>query len=241
MRLSHARLIVVLASAWMASIAVPALAQEAARDIRVSSLAFAGNQTFAAPVLKTVIQTRQGSRWPWSRFQPFDQRRLDADVSRLRAFYHDRGFPDVRVRLGEVTVSLDGGSVSMRFVIEEGAPLLIRTLSVEGLEGLAPAITEAAARLHLKPGDRRDNAMLLGARNELTGLLREHGYPHAHVEIHEGALPPDEAVQGGVDLVIKVTPGPETRFGALVINSSLSTPPFTSVSGCAAKPCPSIA
>jgi len=215
-RLSHVRLIVVLASAWMASVAVPALAQET--GIRVSSLTFEGNQTFVAPVLKTVIQMRQGSRWPWSGFQPFDQRRLDADVSRLRAFYHDRGFPDVRVRLGEVTVSLDGGSVSLRFAIEEGEPLLIRTLAVEGLEGLAPAITEAAARLHLKPGDRRDNAMLLGARNELTGILREHGYPHVHVEIHEGARPPDAAVRDGVGLVIKVTPGPETRFGALVIN-----------------------
>src|SRR5687767_11126288 len=167
------RLMPILACAWMAALASPAQAQQTERDIRVSSIAFEGNQTFAAATLKTVIQTRQASKWSWSRFQAFDQRRLDADVSRLRAFYNDRGFPEANVRLGEVTVSPDGESVSLRFVIEEGPALLIRTLVVEGLEGLPPAITEPAADLPLKPGDRRDNALLLAARNELTALLRE--------------------------------------------------------------------
>jgi outer membrane protein assembly complex protein YaeT len=220
------RLLTVLAWAGMVAIAVPAAAeaQQTERDIRVSSITFEGNQTFPAATLKTAIQTRQASKWPWSRFQAFDQRRLDADVSRLRAFYNDRGFPGVRVRLGEVTVSPDGKSVSLRFVIEEGPPLIIRTLVVEGLDGLPPVITEPAARLQLKPGDRRDNALLLGARNELIALLREHGYPHVHVEIQERAPQPDvnggnqDKVQDGVHLAIVVTPGPETRFGNLAIN-----------------------
>ena len=223
------RLLMTLACAWMAAFAVPATveAQQTDRDIKVSSIAFEGNQTFPTATLKTVIQTRQASKWPWSRFQAFDQRRLDADVSRLRAFYHDRGFPDVQVRLGEFTVSSDGDSISLRFVIEEGLPLLIRTLVVEGLDGLPPAITEPASRLQLKPGDRRDNALLLGARNELVALLRENGYPHVHVEIQErtpqtGSPAATDVVNGavkeGVHLAIVVTPGPETRFGALTMN-----------------------
>ena len=223
----HIRLIAFLALVWMVAVAAPARAQQTDRDIKVSSVTFEGNQTFAAGILKTVIQTRKAGWWPWSRFQPFDQRRVDADVSRLRAFYHDRGFPEVKVRLGEFTISKDGDSIALRFVIEEGAPLLIRTLTVEGLEGLPPAVTEPAARLPLKAGDRRDNALLLGARNELTAVLRENGYPHVRVEIQERAPQPDAApvtdaapvkVQDGVDLAIVVTPGPETRFGTLTMN-----------------------
>ena len=217
------RLISSLACAWMAALAVPAQAQQTDRDIKVSSIAFEGNQTFSSGILKTVIQTREASWWPWSRFQAFDQRRLDADVSRLRAFYQDRGFAESKVRLGEVTVSSNGNSVSLRFVIEEGPPLLISSLVVEGLEGLPPAITGPAADLKLKPGDRRDNALLLGARNELAALFRENGYPHVHVEIQERA-PQTEAglaqdkLHDGVHLAIIVTPGPETRFGPLAIN-----------------------
>src|SRR5829696_3572261 len=98
-RLFRVRLIGIVACAWAVGVAMPAQAQAQApqkdRDIRVSSITFEGNETFAATVLKTVIQTRQASKWPWTRFQAFDQRRLDADVSRLRAFYQDRGFPGV--------------------------------------------------------------------------------------------------------------------------------------------------
>ncbi|HUR22218.1 MAG TPA: POTRA domain-containing protein, partial [Vicinamibacterales bacterium] len=209
------RLTAILACAWMFVLAVPARAQaqKTDRDIKVSSIDFEGNQTFAPAILKTVIQTRKASRWPWSRFQAFDQRRLDADVARLRAFYHDRGFPEAQVRVGKVTVSTGGDSVALQFVIEERSPLLIRTLVVEGLEGLPPAITEPAATLPVKPGDRRDNALLLAARNQLSALLRENGYPHVHVEIQERSAQPDAA-----DLAIIVTPGPETRFGTLTMN-----------------------
>src|SRR5688500_13113752 len=156
-RVFQLRVSAILACAWMAALALPAPAQarQTDRDIKVSSIDFEGNQTFPASVLKTVIQTRKASWWPWSRFQAFDQRRLDADVSRLHAFYHDRGFPEAKVRPGEFTVSTDGDSVSVQFVIEEGPPLLIRSLVVEGLDGLPPAITEPAANLPLKPGDRR--------------------------------------------------------------------------------------
>lgn len=217
----YIRLFAILAWVGVVGLAAPAQAQEAERDIRVSSIAFEGNATFPAGVLKGVIQTRQASKWPWSRFQPFDQRRLEADVSRLRAFYHDRGFAEVKVRLGEVKIALDGKSVSVRFVVDEGAPVLISSLVVEGLEGLPPAITEPAARLQLKPGDRRDNALLIGARNQLSALLREEGYPHVHVEIHERAPQadgPQAGIQSGVHLVIIVTPGPEARFGPLSMN-----------------------
>lgn len=223
MRPFYARLFSILACVWIVGLAAPARARETERDIKVKSIAFEGNESFPPAALKVVIQTRQASRWPWSRFQAFDQRRLDADVSRLRAFYRDRGFPEVRVRLGEVSVSLDGKSVSVRFVIEEGPPLLIRTLKVEGLEGLPVAITEPAARLQLKPGDRLDSARLLAARNEITSLLREHGHPHVQVEVQERAAESQTAVQDGVHLALKVTPGPETRFGSLTINGLAKT------------------
>jgi outer membrane protein assembly complex protein YaeT len=217
-RFLHACVGVIPACILMLLVAAPAAAQETDEDIRVKSIAFEGNASFPAGTLKSVIQTRQASRWPWSRFQPFDKRRIEADVLRLRAFYRDRGFPDADARLAGVTVSEDGQSVAIRFSVTEGPPLLIRSVTVEGLEGLGPHITEPATRIRLKPGDRRDSALLLAARNELTGLLREHGHPHVHVEIQERAPQVNGDAQTGVDLILKVAPGPETTFGALRID-----------------------
>ncbi|MEO6224104.1 MAG: BamA/TamA family outer membrane protein [Vicinamibacterales bacterium] len=223
LRSLHTRLILILACAWIIGSEGPALAQQAGRQIKVKSIAFEGNVAFAPAALKSVIQTRQARRWPWSRSQAFDQRRLDADVSRLRAFYRDRGFPEVRVRLGEVTVTSDGSSVSVRFVIEEGPPLLIRSLVVEGLEGLPLTITEPAAHLPLKAGDRLDNAVLLAARNQLAGLLREQGYPHVQVEVQDRATQAEARDHADVHLALKVTPGPETRFGKVTIDGLKKT------------------
>ena len=222
--------VAILACASLVAGARPALAQDAKRDVKVKSIDFEGNLTFQATTLKSVIQSREASWWPWSRFQPFDQRRVDADVLRLRAFYQDRGFPEVAVRLGDVTVSTDGSSVSIQFVIAEGAPVLIRSLVVEGLDSLAAPIAAEAARINVKPGDRRDNAVLLTARNFVGGVLRENGYPHVKVEIQERPHVTPEVVSAapvrtdtggpadGVNLAIVVTPGPETHFGKLTMN-----------------------
>lgn len=192
----------------------PAAAQSAReqRDVKVTSLSFEGNQTFPDKTLRTVVQTRRASRWPWARWVPFDQRRLDADLSRLTAFYRDQGFPDVRVRLGEVTVSKDGRSMALTIAIDEGVPLVVGAARVEGLEGLTEFIARPAAVLPFATGDRRDSAQLLAVRNRIVGLLREHGYPYGRVEIEEAP-----AAAGVVDLLIRVVPGPETRFGALTM------------------------
>jgi outer membrane protein insertion porin family len=218
----------VLAFVLLIAVAAPASAQEAARDRHVSSITFEGNTTFPSAILKAVIQSREKSWWPWSRSQTFDQRRVDADVLRLAAFYNDRGFPDAKIKLGDIGVSKDGTSISLAFVIEEGTPVMIRSLVVEGLDGLPPPILEDAAGMNLKAGDRRDNALLLNARNYISGVLRENGYPHVRVEIQERpplqdavsstAPAPNGTSQTGVDLAIVVTPGPETHFGRLTMN-----------------------
>jgi outer membrane protein assembly factor BamA len=40
--------------------------------IRVASITFEGAESFSASDLKRVIETRQGGRWPWSRWRGFD-------------------------------------------------------------------------------------------------------------------------------------------------------------------------
>jgi outer membrane protein assembly complex protein YaeT len=210
---SLSRFVVAIAVAAVVCLLVgvqPAAAQ--AQRVKVSSLKFEGNTTFPTKFLRTVVQTRQKGLFPWSRWVAFDQRRLDADLSRLRAFYTDQGFPDVQVRLGEVKVSDDGKSMSIHIVIDEGAPLLVGEIRVEGLDGLPEDITRPAADLALRTGDRRDSAKLLAVRNRIVWLLREFGHPYGRVEIEE--VP---AAQGVVDLVVRVIPGPETRFGPLTM------------------------
>ncbi len=196
----------------LVAVAVPAVAG-AAQDkpeVRVSSLTFLGNETFDDGVLRRVVQTRKASRWPWADWLPFDQRRLDADLSRLTAFYVDEGFPDARVRLEDMTGSADGRSVALRIRIDEGAPLLVEQVVIEGLDGLPEGVTAPAQRLPIRAGQRRSTPALNATRDYIVGLLREVGFPYARVDIEE-----QPGTAGQVALVVRAIPGPETRFGAL--------------------------
>jgi len=207
-------------SRWCAAVLAMALgtsaiatARQDRPEVKVSALSFVGNKAFADPVLRSVMRTRKASRWPWSNWVPFDQRILDADLTRLRAFHVDQGFPDVRVRLDEVTLSENGRSIALRVAINEGAPLLMSAVTVEGLDGVAESITGPAQDLPIKAGGRRDSASLIRSRDRVLGLLREHGYPYARVTIEERA-----PSSGAVGIAIVAIPGPETRFGALTVN-----------------------
>jgi outer membrane protein assembly factor BamA len=205
----------IIRRSWTMAFLVVALAAPAAAtagqdpaSVRVSSIEFAGNSEFDAGTLRLVMQTRKAGFWPWSNWLPFDQRRLDADLARLQAFYTDQGFPDARVRLGAATLDTEGDSIAIRIEIDEGAPLLVGAVTVEGLEGLPDAVTGPAATLPIRSGLRRTNGAFLATRDRISGLLREHGYPYARVEIEE--QPP---VDGQVALLVRVMPAPDARTG----------------------------
>lgn len=192
---------VLLASAW-----------QAADRLRVAAIAIEGARAFSAGDLRRIIETREGGRWPWSRWRPFDPRIFARDLDRLRAFYRDRGYDEAIVRAGAIEVAADRRSVRLRIVIEEGVPRLVTGAVIEGAEGLAHLPGPVRARLDaLDPGvgKPRDAATLAGVRDTALGLLRDHGHPHAGVEIIEEPGPDPRTMVARV----RITPGPETRFG----------------------------
>src|SRR6186713_3118152 len=66
-------------------------------EIKVASLKFEGVKQVNKTALANALKTKQGSRLWWGRKRYFDRRDFDADLKRIAAFYHDRGFPDARV------------------------------------------------------------------------------------------------------------------------------------------------
>ena len=78
----------------------------------VHSLTFTGVRGADVMRLKAVLATRENTRvpvvgWqlPWSKTNPFDRGRFDADLKRIEAFYTDRGYPDARVTAFDVKLN----------------------------------------------------------------------------------------------------------------------------------------
>ncbi len=185
--------------------------------IRVAAIDFEGSEAYSASDLKRVIETREGGRWPWSRWRGFDELTFERDLERLRAFYRDRGFDEAIVSVAAVDLADDKRSVRLRIAIDEGTPRLVTDAVVEGLEGLETLPPDVLARLQsldLGVGRPRDVATFSAARETTLALLRDNGYPHASIEILEEPGPEPRTLVARV----RITPGPETRFGSIEMN-----------------------
>ena len=56
---------------------------------------------------------RRSSKLPWGEKRYFNREQFEADLKRIVAFYHDRGFPDARVASFDVKLSADQTSVAI--------------------------------------------------------------------------------------------------------------------------------
>src|SRR5262245_48230954 len=92
--------------------------------VKVTSMTFNGIQAVTANQLQAVLATSASSRLPWGEKQYFSRDQFEADLKRIVAFYHDRGFPDASVTSFDVKLSDDQKSVAITLNISEGQPLV---------------------------------------------------------------------------------------------------------------------
>lgn len=189
--------------------------------VKVSKFTFKGTKAVSAGQLKSVLATHASSRLPWGEKHYFSREQFDADLKRIVAFYKDRGYPDARVTSFDVKLNDDQTSVSVVVQIDEGEPVRVESIALNGFEQL-PERHRAAlqSQLPLKPGQPLDRALLQASREAALDELRDHGFPYASVRIVET---PGSA-QRLRRVALSAEPGPLSNFGPIEIsgNSSVS-------------------
>jgi outer membrane protein insertion porin family len=158
---------------------------------------------------------------------PFDPIELQKDVVRLARYYRQQGFPLPEV---DYLARLDttDNDIAVLFVVEEGPPLLIDSLTFAGPGGRAaveqfdPALQENwrafRDRIALQQGERLTDFRLVQLQDQTLGWLREHGYAFADVSAE--ARVDTAALQA--DVRIKMTAGPQARYGQIVVEGVAS-------------------
>jgi outer membrane protein insertion porin family/translocation and assembly module TamA len=181
--LRTAAVIVALGAGWGAT---PVQAQQVlcdAGDREVKSLEFEGNEIYPDGELSDLIVTTQ-SGWMRRVFKVLgtrfcvDSTVVAEDAIRLLLFYNTRGFRGTDVKHD---IFPEGEqAVRVRFTIQEGRPVLVDSVQVNGVDSIA--IRDRLLRsLPLRPGMRLDRALLESTRDTLTRRLRNAGYPQAQV------------------------------------------------------------
>ncbi|MGH9373039.1 MAG: BamA/OMP85 family outer membrane protein, partial [Vicinamibacterales bacterium] len=171
--------------------------------------------------LRSILATGASSKLPWGTKRYFNREQFEADLKRIAAFYHDRGYPDARVSSFDARLSQDQSSVDITLNISEGQPVVAERIELTGFEAL-PADHRASleTRLPLKPGQPLDRALVQASREAALDELKDHGHPYASVRVSEA---PGSNERARV-LALTADPGPVAYHGPVEIqgNSSVS-------------------
>lgn len=189
--------------------------------VRVAHLKFTGVKAVKVSQLRSVLATVQSSRLPWGTRHFFERQQFDADLKRVTAFYHDRGYPDAKVTSFDVALNDKQDAVDVTINIDEGRPMLVEQIEYTGFDVIpARHLKGLKGRIPLKVNAPLDRALAQATREAALDEVKDHGYPYASVRITER--------DGGNDhariLTIAVTPGTLARYGNIEIagNDSVS-------------------
>jgi outer membrane protein assembly factor BamA len=163
-----------------------AACKEDGTGVEVKDFSFSGNKGVTADQLKSVLATSESAFLPWGNKQYFSREEFDADLKRIVAFYRDRGYPEARVRSFDVKLSDDQKSVKIAVAIEEGEPIRVERVVLQGLDVIPEAHRrELETRLPLKAGAPLDRALAQASREAAIDELKDHGYPNPKVDVTE--------------------------------------------------------
>ena len=185
-------------------------------DLEVMRLEFDGNHAFSdAELAKTIVTTpsawaRRYLHLPFTVKHCLDRNELPNDRARLVIFYRRRGYPKVTV--DTVVKELAPGAVEVRFKINEGPPMILRSFVVSGLDSI-PEGRGTVRDLAIRAGGRFDRFAIDAAADTIRQRLHNSGYPRADA-VNRFSV--NDTTLSAWDTLF-VTPGLRTRIGAIKI------------------------
>jgi len=187
--------------------------------VRVSRLKFNGVHAVKVSQLRSVLATLRSSRLPWGTKHYFQRQQFDADLKRIAAFYHDRGYPDAKVSSFDVKLNDKQDAVDITINIDEGKPILVEQIEYIGFDVIpARHLSALKGRIALKTNAPLDRALAQATREAALDEVRDHGYPYASVRLTEREGSNDHARI----LTLSATPGTLARYGQIEINGNHS-------------------
>ena len=188
-------------------------------DVEVMKLTFEGNHAFAGSVLQDGIVTAPSSWWQRTiRFGGFGTRRcfesdtLANDRFRLIVWYHNHGYASVTV--DTVVTRLSPSRLTVRFSIREGAPTIVDSLAITGLDSLPERERAVILKgLPARKGEPFDKYAIDTTRATITQRLHNGGYPDAEVLINSDT----RLAARRANVEFAVTTGARMRLGAIIL------------------------
>lgn len=152
--------------------------------------------------------------WPWTEWPIFSPPAFHRDLARVERFYRARGYYEARIVKSDVEPDEDARTVDVALVVEEGEPVLVVRIRIEGLERVPEDVVERIRdAIELELGGPFDEALYDRSKRSILRVLHEASYAKASVE-GSVALDPEQKL---ARVLLRVEPGPPCTFGDVLV------------------------
>lgn len=184
--------------------------------IYIRDIEFVGNKVFSASKLKKVMETSEKGFFSWLTDSGIlDKKKLDYDVQKLAAFYHNHGY--INARVGEPKVEYTEKGIKITIEIFEGNKYKVRSVGLTG----DIVVDEATImkKLQMKKGEVFNREKLRSDVLTIMELTVDQGYAYAEVipDIKQ-----DDQLQE-VDVIYRINKGQKVKINRIEISGNTAT------------------
>lgn len=185
--------------------------------VYVTKIEFAGNERFGDDKLKGLMETREKGLLSWfTKSGYLDQKKLEYDVEKIAAFYHNHGY--IRAVVGDPVVTHEKGKgLHITIEIQEGAQYRVNNVFIQG--DLIKPYEELLEHVRIRENEIFNRETVRNDIAALKSLYADEGY--AYAEVLPRTVQDDENHR--VDIVFTITKGSKVRFERINISGNTTT------------------
>ena len=195
-------------------------------EVEVRRISFVGNNQLPAAELLKIMQTNETGMFSFlSDRNKFSRSAFDEDLTRVQAWYYDKGYLQMRPGRPTVELTADRAYVDITIPVEEGPRFRIREFDVMETDGAGNEVETIAPKgqlrqmVELQAGDWFSRSKIAEGIEEISRAYRDSGY--ALVEMVPGT-DLDEA-NHLVDVTINILRGPLVYIQRLHVRGNTKT------------------
>ena len=195
-------------------------------EVEVRRISFVGNKELPAAELLKIMQTNETGMFSFlSDRNKFSRSAFDEDLTRVQAWYYDKGFLMMRPGRPTVELTADRAYVDITIPVEEGPRFRIREFEIMETDGAGNEVETVAPKaqlrkmVKLKSGDWFSRSKIAEGIEGISRTYRDSGY--ALVEMVPGT--DLDEVNHLVDVTINILRGPLVYIERLHIRGNTKT------------------
>lgn len=184
---------------------------------QIRKIEFLGNANFSDRALRKVMETKEKGIFSWlTKSSLLDEKKLEADLQKITAFYHNQGY--IRARAGDSKITFkDKGDLIITIQIMEGERYTVNEVSVEG--DLIEPEEELLNKLAIKKEKYFNREVVRQDVLTLRGVYADQGYAYAEVV----PITSEDDNNQQVDITYRLDPGEKVRFERINIYGNTVT------------------